>query len=274
MKYAWYEKVRDQKDHVYFEQFRTENGDEKTYYRAPSFHNAVEFTVCLEGSVEIVIDQCSYQLKPGEVCFINSLETHLFYYSPETVCYIILISRDFFNSVNQLGSVSFPSHMERGEGFVPIKEYLDYAIRHWDPESLLCKRAFVDMLSYLMMLYYPHFSKKEPEKQSVAILNAVAYICEHYSEPLKLSEVAARFNYSTCYFSTAFNEFLGSSFTDYVNTRRMIEYHRIRREDPTLSASRAAEMCGFGSMKSFYRACKKFEDESATVFNPPRKMIF
>ena len=274
MKHAWYERVRDQKDHVFFELHRVDDGDVRSYYRAPSFHNAVEFSVCLEGSVEIDIDQCTYQLKAGEICFINSLETHLFYYSPNTVCYIILISRDFFNNVNRLGSISFPPHMKCTEGFDAIKAYLDYAIKHWDPDSLLCKRAFVDMLAYLMICYYPYFPKKEPEKQSVAILNAVAYICEHYTEQLRLSEIASRFDYSPCYFSTAFNAFVGSSFTDYVNTRRMIEYYRLRREDPTLSAIRAAEMCGFGSMKSFYRACKKFEDDSAVIFNPPRKTIF
>ncbi len=274
MKHAWYEKVRDQKDHVFFELHCQESGNDRAYYRAPSFHNAVEFAIGLEGSVEIVVGQKSYVLKHGDVCFINSLEPHLFYYEPDAVCYIILISRDFFNNVNQLGNLSFPTHTEKCEGFEIIKTYLDYTIRHWDPDSLLCKRAFVDTVAYLMTRYYPHFPKQEQEKQSAAILNAVAYICEHYTEPLTIGEIAARFEYSTSYFSTAFNEFMGSSFTDYVNTCRMIEYYRLRREDPSLSATRAAERCGFGSMNTFYRAQKKFEDDTKTVFNPPRKMIF
>ncbi len=274
MIHAWYEKVRDQKEHIYFDLIYGENNGPGNYYRAPSFHNAVEFAVGLAGSVEIVIHGESHVLKEGDICFINSREPHLFNYTPEAACYVVLISRDFFNNVNQLGSISFPTLSKRREGFDMVKEYLDYAMKSWDPDSLLCKRAFADTLTYLMMRFYPHFPKREMEKQSAVLLDAVAYICEHYAERLTAGEVAAQFGYSVSYFSTAFNEFMGSSFSDYVNTCRMIEYQRLRREQPALSAVCAARMCGFGSMNTFYRAQQKFENDRAVVQNPPRKVIY
>ena len=277
MIHAWYEKVRDQKDHIYF---RLHDGVTHRYARSvsgrryllPGFHNSVEFAFCMEGSMEIVLNGTSCFLHEGEICFINSLEPHRYFYDDESVkCYIVLISSSFFNEVNHLGDISFPTHMKACDGFEAIKKYLDYAYEHWNPDSLLCKRAFADMLAYLMTWYYPSSPKSAMEKQNTVLLEAVKYICLNYTRKLTVGEVAAHFGYSANYFSSAFNEFMGTSFPDYLNACRMIEYQRLIRQHPELSTVRAAEMCGFGSMNTFYRAQKKFEDEQTMVENPPRK---
>ena len=51
------------------------------------------------------------------------------------------------------------------------------------------------------------------------------------------------------------------SFRDYLNRCRILEYMRLRKEKPDMSTATAAEASGFGSVKSFYRAKKKFENE-------------
>ena len=58
---------------------------------------------------------------------------------------------------------------------------------------------------------------------------------------------------------------MGESFPDYVNSCRMVEYFRIHRAHPDLSVERAVELCGFGSMRSFYRTRKRFLDENSEV---------
>ncbi len=262
MIHAWYEKNRDEKDCIYFAYHDGRNFGRSTN-PFPSFHNSIELAFGLAGSMEIVIGGTSHMLNAGEICFMNSLEPHRYYYKKGVECYIVLISASFFTDVNRLGDISFPTHMERCESFEEIRRYLDFAIERWDPDSLLCKRAFADTVAYLMTRYYPCFPKKEMEKQSAALLDAVKYICEHCTEKLTVGEVAARFGYSANYFSTAWGEFMGTSFPDYLNTCRMIEYHHLRRRNPELSATRAAEMCGFGSMNTFYRAYKKMNDDPA-----------
>lgn len=272
MIHAWYEKVRDVKDHIYFAFHNGKNYGVSVNY-LPGFHNAIELAFGIEGSMEIMINGKKQVLHEGEICFMNSREPHRYYYNPDVACYVVLITRDFFNDTNKLGQISFPTHMEKCEGFESLKRYLDYMIERWDEDSLLCKRAFADTLAYLMMQNYPHFPKKEMGKQSTAILDAVAYVCEHYTERLTVSSVAKLFGYSPNYFSTAFNEFMGTSFPDYLNTCRMIEYQRLRRKAPELSAVKAAEMCGFCSMNTFYRAQQRFEEDQSLIQNPVRKIV-
>ena len=105
--------------------------------------------------------------------------------------------------------------MKRRDGFDVIQKYLDYAIETWDEESLLCKRAFADELAYLLMRYCEVLPKKEMERQSAALLGAVQYICEHYTEKLTVVDVARRFGYSANYFSSVFNELIGSPRQDH-----------------------------------------------------------
>ena len=260
MIHAWYEKNRDVKDCLYFACHEGKNfGKSKNIF--PAFHNSIEFAFCLEGSMEIVIGGVSHPFREGDVCFMNSREPHRYYYNNSVKCYIVLIGSSFFNDTNRLGDISFPSHMTGGEQFGVIKQYLDYAIAHWDGESILCKRAFADTFAYLMTRYYPHSPKQNMERQSEVILEAVKYICEHCTERLTVGDLATRFGYSANYFSAVFNELMGISFSDYVNTCRMIEYYQLQRDCPELSAIRAAEMCGFGSMNTFYRARNRFLSE-------------
>lgn len=262
MIHAWYEKTRDERDSLYFAYHEGKNFG-RTSNPFPSFHNSVELAVGLKGSLPIVIGGRKYTLGAGEICFMNSREPHRYYYNGGVECYIVVISSSFFTDANRLGELSFPAHMERCEGFDAVRAYLELALAEWDGESFLCKRALADSLAYLMARHYPTAPRQEPERQSAVLLDAVKYICEHCTERLTVGEVAASFGYSANYFSTVFNEFMGASFNDYLNACRMIEFHKLHRSRPELSVSRAAEMCGFGSMNTFYRARERLERERA-----------
>ncbi len=267
---AWYEKIRDEKDSVYFH-LRTIDYDTgiPRGNQLPGFHHAVEFAFGLNGCIRIVIGGKPYDLHEGEICFMNSLEPHRYYYERGNACYVVLISSGFFTEANRLGSISFPTHNERTEHFETIRRFLDGARETWDGESFLCKSAFADTLSYLMTKYYPSFPKKEPEKQTASLLRAVKYICEHCTEPLTADAVAKRFGYSANYFSTVFNSFMGAGFPEFLNICRVIESARIHREHPEMPIYRVAERCGFRSMNTFYRAQSRAEAESRNFGTRP-----
>ena len=260
---AWYEKIRDQKDCVYFAFHEGGYGSKIPF---PSFHNSIEFAFVVEGTLDVNVSGTAYRVTRGEVVFIDSRESHKYTYHECTKCYIVLISSGFFTDANQLGRISFATHSAACEQFEYIKQYLDYAMAHWDGDSFLCKLALADTLAFLMTRYYPIFPKREMEKQESVLLEAVKYICEHYREDLKLGDIAKLFGYSKNYFSGAFNTFMGESFPDYVNACRMIEYDRLRRGQPELSVERAVELSGFGSMRSFYRTRKKFFSAPSETF--------
>ena len=83
------------------------------------------------------------------------------------------------------------------------------------------------------------------------------YISEHFKEDIGLSSLAHHFGYNSSYLSRSFRQTFGISFGRYLTMLRLREFILLLREG-NQSITECAFECGFGSMRSFYRA---FRDE-------------
>ena len=257
-----YESISDEKDIVPFEKCIHEKSIWPTRSNVPyRIHGAIEFIFVLKGSARLMNNKQTYEFKPGEVIFLNSFEPHRCWYRGLSEVYVVLISSGFFNDDNGLGNISFPTHNPYTPGFDSICRFLDYAHSEWDKNSISCKRAFVEELAFLMKKYYPHEPKKTMEKSLSSITDALLYVDRHLTEKLTQETVAKQTGYNSAYFSCIFKDFVGVTFPNYLNYRRIVEYGRLKRENPDLSMGKLAQMCGFTSMNTFYRAYHKFNEE-------------
>jgi AraC-like DNA-binding protein/ligand-binding sensor protein len=97
------------------------------------------------------------------------------------------------------------------------------------------------------------------------IKRAKAYIEEHQSDELPLSQVAKASNTSTFYFCKIFKKFTGVNFTEYVSRVR-IERARGLLLNQNLRVSEIAFETGFQSLTHFNRVFKKINGQSPTEF--------
>ena len=255
---AWYETEADEKEHVLF--IKRECFVNGIRGHLPHFHKAVEIAVAYGSDFEIYANGKTYTVKAGDVFFLDSFEVHRYHYTAGSKCYVAVISADYFDEVNRLNEISFPTHVRNVDGFERLKAFLDYAHENFDKDSRLFKRGFVDMLVSLLSASCGVLKKKAIPKQDEILVDAMKYITENSRMDLKVEAVAARFGYSPNYFSNIFNKFMGSSFRDYLNLCRTVDYLRLKKEEPKLTAAELAEKCGFGSPNSFYRALKKYSN--------------
>lgn len=258
---SWYEKEVDAEGYLLFCKRVVYQGWDPVK-PLPHFHNGVQFAVGLRGEFDLSINGTHYTVREGDICFMNTFDLKQYHFPNGTECYIVLISSSYFNSVNGLADLAFPPYMPKCEAYGKIREYLDYMHNVWDENSLLLKTAFADMFIWLMKKYYPVIPKKPIDRQYEAPLQAIRYISEHYAEDLRAEEVARVFGYSPNYFSHLFHSFTGMHFREYLNGYRIVEYHKLRKERPDLPVSAAAQLCGFSSMNSFYRAKNAAGDPS------------
>ena len=75
---AWYEKISDHKDWIYFERREGEAGW-SVPGPFPGFHYAIEFAFCTRGQIKFEVNGTPRILHEGEVGFLNSLEPHRFF---------------------------------------------------------------------------------------------------------------------------------------------------------------------------------------------------
>ena len=97
------------------------------------------------------------------------------------------------------------------------------------------------------------------------IARARAFIHEHQTEPLTLTQVARATNTSTFYFCKIFKKATGLTFTDYVSRVR-IERARNLLLNRNLRISEIAYEVGFQSLTHFNRVFKKIVGESPTEY--------
>jgi len=117
---------------------------------------------------------------------------------------------------------------------------------------------------HLAMLSNQVFIQQENSEPPV-ITKARAYIHEHQTEDLNLSQVAKAVNMSSYYFCKTFKKVTGINFTDYV-ARVRIEKSKNLLLNPNLRVSEIAFEVGFQSLTHFNRVFKKILGQSPTEY--------
>lgn len=77
---------------------------------------------------------------------------------------------------------------------------------------------------------------------------------------LRLDDVAGMLGTNRTYLIYALNEGNGMSFREYINRLRITYAKQLKAENPKLSKSQLATMCGYNTPSSFYRNWKKYEE--------------
>lgn len=95
-----------------------------------------------------------------------------------------------------------------------------------------------------------------PTQYSGIVQRAIAYIEEHISEKITMSDLCSYCHINYCYFSQLFKKELGVSFSDYIQSRKM----QIAAEKLVLgyTIQKAAESVGFTDYNNFFRAFKQY----------------
>ena len=79
---------------------------------------------------------------------------------------------------------------------------------------------------------------------------------------LKVSDVAKELGTNRLYVSTAINEEMGISFSDYINRKRVNHAIHLMRNNPQMTTYEIADLSGFASDKSFYRNFRSITGKS------------
>ena len=136
-----------------------------------------------------------------------------------------------------------------GLGFIGFRQ--SFTIDHFEQEE------FADEI----IPETAHASKQEKpliERIEEVVIKRQLYLRHN----LKISDVAAELCTNRLYVSTAINEEMGITFSDYINRKRVNYAIHLMRTNPQMTIYEIADLSGFSSDKSFYRNCKNITGKS------------
>ena len=86
-----------------------------------------------------------------------------------------------------------------------------------------------------------------------ALLQCVAYIDQHFREPISLTDLAKRFGLSRSSFCSVFPQFTGMPLRKYIASKRIKEAQTLIRSHPNKPLSLIAAEVGYNDDSTFYR---------------------
>ena len=219
------------------------------------FHSHIEIYVITDGEMEVIINNQKHTLRKGEMSVALSYDTHG-YRTPESAKAIyIIIPTSFCGEFLPLLSNRHTSSpfIDDPKTYNTVLDALEHIVAGVNDFS---KQGYVYIILGAIL---DKLSEEEQQKKQESIFSPeiLIYINDHFREELTLSSLATEFGYNPSYLSRTFHQTFGISFGKYLTMLRLREFILLMRSNDK-SITEAAFECGFGSMRSFYRA---FHDE-------------
>lgn len=233
------------------------------------WHDEAELLYVKSGTLSVTVNKKIYTCKKGELIFINPGELHsitgsnIHYYAFVFKPNMLSFSDD--DAVQKLqirpfteGKIRFFAKPEIVPDMKMIIEHITAVNTEQSPGYMLETKALLLMLinRLLCKKFYTENESSARKMEAEARLKAiVAYIGEHFSEPVSLDDIASEFHMSPKYFCRFFKSRFHKTFIEYLNLVRIENAMRLM-DSSDISVTEAALSSGFSNMSYFTRVFK------------------
>ena len=241
------------------------------------WHDEYEFLILINGSAKVQIETAEYEMKPGDVIFVNKKEIHAIRKEDGQFCemYAIVVHQELINSfANDSIQLKYLMPLEEKERLVQthIHGKLDWErdvyshlcqIIEADKSRHFCYELFIK--SRFMMIFYNLLAHSDVggKKSSFVDINnlerlkiIIKYIRENYGSKITIKEMAGNINMSEGHFCRFFKEITKKTPIEYLNHYRINEARaRLTRTDNKIL--NIAMDVGFENFSYFIKTFKK-----------------
>ncbi len=222
------------------------------------FHGYVEVLYLKSGSAVCTVDFKEYTMSAGDILFVFPDMVHDVVSAEEnSENYVLFFPKEIsvFGEVFDSKVPSQPLILDGADG--EIHTLFENALRVYDDRSNMYARG--EALGYILLILaklLPRLDLLEASKTDKTLERRIIEYCTaHFSEPIKLSDIAHEMGYTSAYFSDVFSKKFRGGFAKFLSALRVEEAKKQLSEDK--SVSDIAFSCGFGSIRTFNRVFKE-----------------
>ena len=230
-------------------------------YRPMHLHKELELCVVLSGSCRVSTDRQSFEAGPGEILLFDAGSSHELCASGAPARLLTLqISNSFCaRFYPQIRSIRFGcrglSSCLGPEQLPALRRAMLLALSNYlrdTPEAPFACMAQINAIFAILLGGTPYVlsdTENMTQTRNAERMHRILHYLEtHYSEPVRLSEIAEREGLTQTYLSHLFREQLHIPFQDYLGRLRLeAAMLLLRQSDTTLTD--AAYACGFSDPK-------------------------
>ena len=236
------------------------------YFRTIEFHahDFLELYLFLDGSVTYYIEDQVYDLCPGDLLIIPPGRMHRPVIANERAAYermVLWVELDYIARIDSAaGELQAALRGIGANGYrVPLRGADLIFAASLFRRIVKMERGGVFTSSAIRLYLKDAFEayslvEKEARGETAVIPQVIRYLTEHFREPLRLDDLAARFFISKSYLNRHFKAYTNATVYAYLMALRITHARRMLREGAT--AAEAGRECGFSDYSTFYKAFK------------------
>ena len=255
----YYEKNADREGHLYFNCYTRDSHPK--YTPIPHYHASVEIYIVAKGKFPIYLNGEGKELTVGEIAFVNGHFPHLCgapQYKEDFEIYVIVASIGYFDK--NIDTDHIAPFTVKNENTEKILSFVMNAYKIKEEMNQEMRKGFTN---YLLGMILNYCSSELPahNKRSDLTVKIMRYIDTNFRENITLHTLAKKFGYTPSYISRSFNQYAGVNLHEYMNRIRYIQTKKLIEADRDTTVADAALVCGFQSVKTYYRIAKQYKTD-------------
>lgn len=242
----------------------------KQWREKPHSHPFCEILFVFSGKGETVIEGQAYSIKKGDIIIYNPYTMHC-----EQTSGDIGFELGFFGITNfQVSDLPFDCLIDKGASPVLHTEK-DHEKFQFFFRSLVDEVSNGQQYNELMTKYWARLiligilrlaNISEAKFVTNAIFTRIhQYLSTHFTEIESMDQICEELNVSKYYLSHVFKNYMGMPPMQYITSRR-ISYAKKLLQETDMTATAIGEACGYKDHVLFFKAFKKLEGTTPTVF--------
>lgn len=243
-----------------------------------NWHKNIEILVITRGHGGIRYGSRDMEICAGDVILVNSGVLHRLY-SQSGIGYRYLIIDESFCDENGISTANrLFTPLTQSEHVNALFADAFYALTAYreekgDAKALAAAKARGAVLALLIELCEHHAEAQESHAHAESrseehIKRAIAYMGDHYREPLSLEVLSSVCGITKCHLSREFKRYTGQTVLTYLNALRCKNAQMCLIEG--MSVTETAVECGFESISYFSRTYKRVMGEMPSHALRPR----
>lgn len=255
-------------------------------------HNEIELNFLESGAITYIFGATRTPMKVGDFALFWAAIPHQIVEAEEqSVLYTLTIPLASFlqwqlpNGIVQdiiCGKfVSGPSTVEDQSALIVLKRwYTDLGRRTVEHQRIVLLEVEAYLHRFALHMQTENTLPVLPtQEQAIAHMHELnkieqmaCFIADHYTEPLRIKEIARRVNLHPSYAMSLFRKAFGISMLDYITQYRLAHAQRLLITTDA-NASEIALASGFGSVSRFYAAFKSAYGQAPRKYRSTRHLL-
>lgn len=218
-------------------------------------HEHIEFGYVLSGSSDIFVDDKLYKLNVGDVFIVFPNQIHRYENSKNLTSYLTIFSSDYLPEFKKTFMNKIPQSPVITENTLHILKLFDI---FFDKNVNLSVQAQRGIILATAGIAIQNLTLVNQDKYNISTVKNMLIFCNsHYSEPITISDVADHLHISRSHAAHIFQNKLNTSFSQYINDKRMTLACDILK-NTHMSVTEVAFSSGFSSLRTFNRIFSKY----------------